>query len=227
MDKDTTIGRRPGGAERPHESGAAAPGRGGRMSRQRKTTSVLRLLRGEDLEEVSRSLGVTAATLAGWRDAFVAAGEAVLTTKPATSEDLESDRLKARLGAALLERDCWRRRSPSWRPIALWAVGGSGHEPGCFAGQQQAVWLGGSQPGLAACPIRSLPSSVAATVRHTATAAARTNRRDVRRCADGGDPCRAGRQPVPWRRPSQGLGTVATLRHPELVAAGASIDARE
>src|SRR5262249_30823722 len=80
MDKDTTIGRRPGGAERPHESGAAAPGRGGRMSRQRKTTSVLRLLRGEDLEEVSRSLGVTAATLAGWRDAFVAAGEAVLTT---------------------------------------------------------------------------------------------------------------------------------------------------
>jgi hypothetical protein len=75
------------------------------MSRQRKTTSVLRLLRGEDLEEVSRSLGVTAATLAGWRDAFVAAGEAVLTTKSATSEDLESDRLKARLGAALLERD--------------------------------------------------------------------------------------------------------------------------
>jgi len=60
---------------------------------------------GEDLEEVSRSLGVTAATLAGWRDAFVAAGEAVLTTKSATSEDLESDRLKARLGAALLERD--------------------------------------------------------------------------------------------------------------------------
>ena len=105
MDKDTTIGRRPGGAERPHESGAAAPGGGGRMSRQRKTAAVLRLRRGEDLEEVSRSLGVTAATLAGWRDAFVAAGEAVLTTKPATSEDLESDRLKARLGAALLERD--------------------------------------------------------------------------------------------------------------------------
>ena len=70
MDKDTTIGRRPGGAERPHESGAAAPGRGGRMSRQRKTAAVLRLLRGEDLEEVSRSLGVTAATLAGWRDAL-------------------------------------------------------------------------------------------------------------------------------------------------------------
>ncbi|MEA2854178.1 MAG: transposase [Rhodospirillaceae bacterium] len=105
MDKDTNIGRRPGGMERRHESGAAAPGRGGRMSRQRKTAAVLRLLRGEDLDQVSRSLGVTAATLTGWRDAFVAAGEAVLTTKSATGEDLESGRLKATLGAALIERD--------------------------------------------------------------------------------------------------------------------------
>jgi hypothetical protein len=37
--------------------GAAALGRGGRMSPQRKTVTVLRLLRGEDLETVSRSLG--------------------------------------------------------------------------------------------------------------------------------------------------------------------------
>ena len=43
------------------------------MSRQRKRDAVLRLLRGEDLELVSRSLGVTAATLSGWRDAFLAA----------------------------------------------------------------------------------------------------------------------------------------------------------
>jgi len=46
-----------------------------------------------------------AATLIDWRDAFLAAGEAALTTKPATGEDLECDRLKARLGAALIERD--------------------------------------------------------------------------------------------------------------------------
>ena len=105
MDKDTTIGRRPGSAERLQGSGAAVPGCGGRMSRQRRTAAVLRLLQGEDLEQVSRSLGVTAATLIGWRDAFVAAGEAALTTKPATGEDLEGDRLKARLGAALIERD--------------------------------------------------------------------------------------------------------------------------
>ena len=105
MDEQKTVGARSGDAKRPQESGAAAPGRGGRMSRQRKTAAVLRLLRGENLETVSRGLGVTAATLSGWRDAFLAAGEAALTTRLETGEELESDRLKARLGAALIERD--------------------------------------------------------------------------------------------------------------------------
>ncbi len=86
-------------------TGAAGPGRGGRMSRQRKRDAVLRLLRllrGEDLEMVSRSLGVTAATLSGWRDAFLAAGEASLASRPADGEELESERLKAKLGEMLL-----------------------------------------------------------------------------------------------------------------------------
>ena len=104
-DQANGIGARPGAAERPQESGAAALVRGGRMSRQRKSAAVLRLLRGEDLETVSRSLGVTAATLSGWREAFLAAGEAALSTKPASGEELESERLKAKLGAALIERD--------------------------------------------------------------------------------------------------------------------------
>ena len=86
-------------------TGAAGLGRGGRMSRQRKRDAVLRLLRGEDLEAVSRSLGVTAATLSGWRDAFLAAGEASLATRPTDGEARESERLKARLGEMLLERE--------------------------------------------------------------------------------------------------------------------------
>ncbi len=86
-------------------SGTAGPGRGGRMSRQRKRDAVLRLLRGEDLETVSRSLGVTAATLSGWRDGFLAAGEASLASRPTDGEALESERLKARLGEMLLERE--------------------------------------------------------------------------------------------------------------------------
>jgi transposase-like protein len=75
------------------------------MSRQRKRDAVLRLLRGEDLETVSRSLGVTAATLSGWRDAFLTAGEAGLATRPADGAVLKTERLKARLGEMLLERE--------------------------------------------------------------------------------------------------------------------------
>jgi transposase len=100
---------------------AAGPGRGGRMSRQRKREAVLRLLRGEDLDTVSRSLGVTAATLSDWRDAFLAAGEAGLATRPTTGEALETERLKARLGEMLLERELLEAkiaRMESGRPFA-------------------------------------------------------------------------------------------------------------
>ena len=48
-------------------------GRGGRTSRRRKVAAVMRLLWGEDLEAVSRELGVTAARLSGWREDFLAA----------------------------------------------------------------------------------------------------------------------------------------------------------
>jgi transposase len=112
---------RAGGAERPQQSGAASPGRGGRMSRQRKTAAVLRLLRGEDLETVSRSLSVTAATLTTWRDAFLAAGEAGLATRPSNGEALESERLKARLGEMLLEHELLEQKITileAGRPLA-------------------------------------------------------------------------------------------------------------
>ena len=46
------------------------------MSARRKQGAVLRLLRGEDLQLVSRELAVPAAEVSLWRDAFLAAGEA-------------------------------------------------------------------------------------------------------------------------------------------------------
>src|SRR3954462_2403196 len=86
-------------------SGVVGLGRGGRMSRQRKRDAVLRLLRGEDLEILSREVAVTATTLTGWQDSFVAAGEASLATRPTPGDALETERLKAKLGAMLLERE--------------------------------------------------------------------------------------------------------------------------
>ena len=105
MKDDRNGVEQPSAAERPRKSGEAALGRCGRMSRRRKRDAVLRLLRGEDLEMVSRSLGVTAATLSTWREAFLAAGEASLSTRPMDGETLQSERLKARLGEMLLERE--------------------------------------------------------------------------------------------------------------------------
>lgn len=86
-------------------SGGVGLGRGGRMSRQRKRDAVLRLLRGEDLEILSRALGVTAATLSGWQDTFLSAGESSLATRSTDGEALETERLKAKLGEMLLERE--------------------------------------------------------------------------------------------------------------------------
>src|ERR1700744_6552881 len=99
-------------------------GRGGRMSRQRKRDAVLRLLRGEDLDTVSRWLGVAGATLSGGRDAFLDGGEASLATKPMDGEERESDRLKARLGEMLLERELLEQKiallEGSSGPLGRW-----------------------------------------------------------------------------------------------------------
>ena len=73
--------RRASGAD----SGSSVVSRGW-FSMKRKAAAVVRLLSGEDLEALSRELGVTAATLSGWRDAFVSAGQSALKTWPAGCE---------------------------------------------------------------------------------------------------------------------------------------------
>jgi hypothetical protein len=91
------------------------------MSARRKQSAVLRLLRGEDLELLSRELGVTAAELSAWRDAFLAAGEAALKTRPADSRDVEIGRLKAKVGELTMANellDAKIDRLETHRPLA-------------------------------------------------------------------------------------------------------------
>ena len=97
----------------------------GRWSSRRKTEAVLRVLRGEDLDALSRELGVTAGTIAQWRDQFLAGGQAAVKSRPADERDDELGRLRAKIGELtmanelLLERarraegdvPCGRRRS--------------------------------------------------------------------------------------------------------------------
>jgi len=105
MEIKQTVGERPGAAERPQESGVAALGRGGRMSRQRKTAAVLRLLRGEDLDTLSRELGVVAATLSGGRDAFLDGGTAAMKSRPADDRDELAARLQAEVGQLTMDNE--------------------------------------------------------------------------------------------------------------------------
>src|SRR6476620_786236 len=95
---DENIGVGVGPAERAQDAGGAGPTPEPRrrMSARRKHEAVLRLLRGEDLELLSRELVVTAAELSSWREAFLAVGEASLKSRPAG--DLEIGRLQAKVG---------------------------------------------------------------------------------------------------------------------------------
>jgi transposase-like protein len=83
----------------------------GRWSSRRKTEVVLRVLRGEDLDALSRELGVTAATLAHWRDQFLAGGQAAVRSRPADERDEEIARLRSKVGELTMENELLRDRA--------------------------------------------------------------------------------------------------------------------
>ena len=84
---------------------AAERDRKGRFSARRKRATVLRLLRGENLESVSRELGITAARASQWRDPFLAAGQAGLKSRAPDARDEEHQRLHAKVGELLMENE--------------------------------------------------------------------------------------------------------------------------
>ena len=121
MDED--VGTGVGPAERAHDAGGGGPTpeRRRRMSARRKQGAVLRLLRGEDLELISRELAVTAAELSGWREAFLAAGETSLTSRPADARDDEIGRLKEKIGDLTMANELLEakiERLETARPLA-------------------------------------------------------------------------------------------------------------
>ena len=87
----------------------------GRFSSRRKTEAVLRLLHGEELDALSRELGVTGATLAQWRERFLAAGQASLKSRPADDRDEEIHRLQAKVGAITMDNELLLELRVSWR----------------------------------------------------------------------------------------------------------------
>ena len=88
----------------------AASGERGRWSSRRKVRVVLRALRGEGLDGLSRELGVTAGTIAQWREPFLAGGQAAVKSRPADDRD-ELGRLRAKVGELTMENELLLERA--------------------------------------------------------------------------------------------------------------------
>ncbi len=92
----------------------------GRWSSQRKMEVVVRILRGEDLDALSRELGVTAARLASWRDEAMAAMTEGLKSRDGDHRDEEIARLREKLGELMMEKELlehwYNRMDPAHRP---------------------------------------------------------------------------------------------------------------
>lgn len=79
-----------------------------RMSSKKKTSIVLRVLRGESLDEVSRTEQVTMADLSSWRDLFLAYGEQGLKRSPKGSKAAEYERV---IGKLQMENELLKKKS--------------------------------------------------------------------------------------------------------------------
>lgn len=99
-----------------------APGKGrqGPFLCQAKTQAVLRLLQGEDLDTLSRELGVTASRLGEWQDEFLAAGAAGLKSRQPDSRDQPIRELQTEVGELTMDLEASREavsRLKAGRPL--------------------------------------------------------------------------------------------------------------
>src|SRR5215471_1844807 len=81
-----------------------------RFSARQKAEVVLRLLRGEALGILSRELGLPAARIASWREAFLAAGQKAMKIHPLDNHDRELGCLREKLGESTMEIELLREK---------------------------------------------------------------------------------------------------------------------
>ncbi len=83
-------------------------GREMRWSARRKEEVVLRLLRGESLDQLARETGQAAGTIGGWREEFLAAGHEGLKARPAPVEDRRLADAQRKIGELSMDLDILR-----------------------------------------------------------------------------------------------------------------------
>ena len=81
-----------------------------RFSAQKKAEVVLRLLRGEEIDLLSRELRAPAARLAAWRDAFLSGGREAMKQPPLDARDREIARLREKLGESTMDHELLREK---------------------------------------------------------------------------------------------------------------------
>jgi hypothetical protein len=108
------TGDEPGGAA------AAGPlGPGQRWSINRKREVVLRLLRGESIQALSRELGVEIHRLERWREKALAGIEEALREREGDPVQVELDSAMRRIGELSMEVELLRERARAKDPLAF------------------------------------------------------------------------------------------------------------
>ena len=79
-----------------------------RITTNIKSGLVLRVLRGESIEEIARAEKVTIADLTSWRDKFLKSGINGLKKNPQKSKELEYQRL---LGRLQMENELYKKKA--------------------------------------------------------------------------------------------------------------------
>ncbi len=79
-----------------------------RWSARKKADAVVRLLRGESLDELSRELRVEAHRLQAWRDEFLAGGIEGLKAKPLQPEDRRLRDAERKIGELTMDNEILR-----------------------------------------------------------------------------------------------------------------------
>jgi transposase len=106
-----STGKAADGQSHPEGPGDCGPLKaGGRWSPGRKKGVVLRLLRGEPVDAVSREVGVQIFTLEKWREEGLAGLEAALKKRKSAPEQVQLDEAMKRVGELTMEVELLRKR---------------------------------------------------------------------------------------------------------------------
>ncbi len=119
MSEGKKKGVAPGSLEGARSATVSEAGAAKRWSANRKKEVVLRLLRGESIDTLSRELGVEIYRLEQWRERALAALDSGLRERGDDPLTRQLDAAKHRIGELTMEIEILRREREARRPFAL------------------------------------------------------------------------------------------------------------